>query len=261
MSRVFDKKKTMAQIKLLIKKEMDRFHFSLFQMELMIKNLEEEKKRFSEQIEAERKAQQDQLNNMKAARIMQAQEERKAFIEQMEVLNARVKEMQIYNEENMRRIKKMSEVAAKQDKEKEELLQQISSKGSEDKEALIKEVNERHVREVKALRDEMNAKLDEVMASAPKVEKDQFLTPGLMNKRTKEAGELHDKAEEIHKARQEIEKPGILKTILKFVSGIVPAAGAVASAVCPVAAPLVLPITGLVGAAAGFVADNICSIM
>ena len=230
-------------------------------MELMIKNLEEEKKRFSEQIEAERKAQQDQLNNMVAASVRQGQEERKAFIEQREALNARIKEMQQYNEENMKRIKQMSELVARQDKEKEELLQRIKDRDNEDKEALIKEVNDRHEREMKALRDEMNAKLDEVLASAPKLEKDKLRMPGLISQRTKAAKDLHDKKEETHKARQEIEKPGVLKTILRFVSKVVPAAGLVASAACPVAAPLVVPITALAGAAAGFVAENTCSIM
>lgn len=211
-------------------------------------------------MEDEQQAQQEQLNNMVTARIKQAEDERKAFIKQREYLNAQMKKMQEYNEENMKKIKRMSDVTARQNKEEEELLQRIKSKTKEDNEALIKEVNDRHEQEMKTFRDEMNVKLNEMSANAAIIDSDFCRTPGAIIKRTKTANELHDKTKETLKARQEVEKPGVLKTVMKFVSGAVPAAGTVVAAICPLAAPFVVPITSLVGAGAGFVA-NICSIL
>jgi len=198
---------------------------------------------------------------MMAANIKQAQQERIAFIKENDDLRDRFKAAQEFNEENMRKIKQMSEIAAKQEKEKGELLQQLKYRTDEDREALIKEINGRHEKEMNELRNDLNTRLDDMIANVPKVEKGRFLTPGLIDKRTKTADDLRAKIEETHQAQQEVEKPGVMKTILNFVSKVVPAAGAVASAVCPVAAPIVVPITALVGAAAGFVAENICSIM
>ena len=230
-------------------------------MEILIKSLKEERKRFSEQMEDEQQAQREQLSNMVTASIKQAEDERKAFIKQREDLNAQMKKMQEYNEENMKKIKQMSDVTARQNNEEDELLQRIKRETKEDKEALIKEVNDKHEQEMKAFRDEMNAKLNEVSANAAKIGSDLCRTPGAIIERTKTANELHDKTKATLKARQEVEKPGVLKTVMKFVSGVVPAAGATVAAFCPPSAPIVVPITSLVGAGAAFVADNICSIL
>ena len=51
-------------------------------MEILIKNLNEEKKRFSEQMKGEIIAQQEQMKNMMDANMKQAQKDRKAFIKE-----------------------------------------------------------------------------------------------------------------------------------------------------------------------------------
>ena len=229
-------------------------------MEILIQNLDEEKKRLSEQLEGERNAQRDQIDNMVAASMKEAQERRKVFIQERQALSDHLKAMQECNKENMKKIRDLSDLAERQKIEKEELLQQMKAKAEEDREAFIKELNERHDKEIKALRGEMDAKLNEVITNAPSVAKEGFRSPDLMNQRTKVANELNKKIEETHKDQQAVEKPGVLKQVLGFVSAAVPAAGLAVSAICPPIAAIVTPVTAFVGAAAG-VAAKICSIM
>ena len=235
------------------------FHF--LKMEMLIQNQEEEKKRLREQLQGELTAQEDQIVNMSAASMRQARELRRVFIKENQELKDQFKAMQECNEENMKKIKQLSELVEKQEKEKREVLQGIKNNDNEDKEALIKKINSRHEKEMKMLRDDMNVKLNDVIKTAPHVDKEKFRTPCLIQERTDALGDLHGKIKETYEEQQAIERPGVLKTVLRFVAGVVPAAGIVASAVFPPIAPIVTPVTGLVGAAAGFVAENISSIM
>ena len=93
----------------------------------------------------------------------------------------------------MRMIKKLSDVAAKQKREKEELLQKIKDQADVDQETPIKRINDKHDKEMGALRDDMNAKVDEVMRQAPPDETVKCGTPGLINKRIKDADRLQRK--------------------------------------------------------------------
>ncbi|XP_068736206.1 guanylate-binding protein 6-like isoform X3 [Montipora capricornis] len=231
------------------------------EMEMLIQNLEEERKRFKEQMEIERKAQQDQMENMKAASMKHAQDERRAFVAENQALQHCLLALQNCNEDNMKMIKKLSDVTAKQKREKVELLQKMKDQADVDQETLIKKINDKHDQEMNALRDDMNAKLDEVIKHAPPDETVRCGTPGLINKRTKEADCLQKKIDETHKKRQAVEKPSFCKRALKVVGKIVPIAGLGVSAVLPPVAPIVAPVTAVAGKAIEFVADHVCSVM
>jgi len=230
-------------------------------MEMLIKNLEEERKRFSEQMEIERNAHRDQMENMMAASMKHAKEERRAFVRENQALQDRFLALQDCNEENMKMVKKLSDLAAKQEKEKVELLQNVKDQADDDQETLIKKINDKHDEEMNALRDEMNAKLDGVIRQAPPDEAVKCGTPGLIDKRTKEVDCLQRKIDETHKKQQAVEKPGFWKQALKFVGKVVPIVGIVVSAVMPAVAPIVAPVTAVAGKVVEFVSDNICSVM
>ena len=78
-------------------------------MEILIKNLNEEKERFSEQMKSEIIAQQEQMKNMMDANVRQAQKDRKAFIEENEALKDNLREIQKNNEENAKLVKQYSD--------------------------------------------------------------------------------------------------------------------------------------------------------
>ena len=218
-------------------------------MEMLLKNLEEERKRFSEQMESERKAQQGQMDNMIATSMKRAQEERQAFIRENQALKERFKALQEHNENNMRMIKKLSEMAAKKEQEEKVLRQKLEVNAKDDSEALIKELNEKHDAEMKALRDDMNAKLDEVIKQAPSSALTAWTTEGLIGQRVTETDDLHDKIKLTRKKREDVEKPGFWTQALQLVGRlVVPAVGAVLSAVEPIAAPVVEGVSCIAGA-------------
>ena len=218
-------------------------------MEMLLKNLEEERKRFSEQMESERKAQQGQMDNMIATSMKRAQEERQAFIRENQALKERFMALQAHNENNMRMIKKLSEMAAKKEQEEKVLRQQLEVNAKDDSEALIKELNEKHDAEMKALRDDMNAKLDEVIKQAPSSALTAWTTEGLIGQRVTETDDLHDKIKLTRKKQEDVEKPGFWTQALQLVGRlVVPAVGAVLSAVEPIAAPVVEGVSCIAGA-------------
>lgn len=69
------------------------------EMERLQTKFEEEGIRLREQMKADAKAQQDQMDNMLKASMKQAEEERKSFMQENQALNARLGEMQKSNDE------------------------------------------------------------------------------------------------------------------------------------------------------------------
>ena len=232
------------------------------QMEMLIQNLEEERKRFKEQMELERNEHREQMENMMAASMRHAQEERGAFVRENQALQDRFLALQDCNEENMKMIKKLSDVAAKQKREKEELLRKIKDQADVEQETLIKRINDKHDKEMGALRDDMNAKLDDVIKHAPPDETVKCATPGLINQRIKDADSLQRKIDKTHEKQQAVEKPGFVKKAMKFVGKVVvPVVGTVVSAVIPAVAPIVLPTAAVASTAIEYISDHICSVM
>ena len=217
-------------------------------MEILIKNLNEEKKRFSEQMKGEIIAQQEQMKNMMDANMKQAQKDRKAFIEENEALKDNLRGIQKNNEENAKLIKKYSDLAAKKDEEIQKLRQDMQRKAAQDREAEIQKLNDKHEEEMRAIRDEMAKKTSCGGAG--------------FKSRSKTAANLNDKIQQTYKDQEEVEKPGFCKKALKFIGRYVaPVVGTVVSAVVPAFAPIVAPVAAAAGVAAEFVSDNFCSIM
>ena len=65
---------------------------------MLMEYLNEEKKRFNEQMKSELNAQRDQMKNMMDANMKQTQEERRAFNRKNEALKDRFRAMQESNE-------------------------------------------------------------------------------------------------------------------------------------------------------------------
>ena len=226
-------------------------------MEMLIRNLDEEKRRFADQMKGERQAHQDQLQNMMEASMRQAQEERQAFMRENEALQERFLAFQEHNKENMKMVQNLSDRATQQQKEREALRQQMKDQADQDKEDLIKALNEKHDEEMKALRDELNAKSNEMPEQVPQDKLKSGETAELIDRRTREAEERQRNIAETREGQQEAEKPGFWKVALKGVGKIAPLVGTCASAFVPTAAPA----GALVGTACHIVSDHVCSIM
>ena len=186
-------------------------------MEILIKNLDEEKKRFSVQKKNERIAQQEQIKNLMDANMKQAQEDRKVFIEENEALKDDLRETQKKNEETAKLIKQLSDLAAEKEKEMQKLRQVMQSK-TVDMEAEIQRLKDKHDKEMKAI--------DEKMTSCGGT--------GLRVRATT-AKERNRKIQKTYDDQEKVEKPGFFQKALEFVSHIVPAVRAVNAVVSTVA--------------------------
>lgn len=213
-------------------------------MEILIKNLDEEKKRFSEQMKSERIAQEEQIENMMNANMKQAQEDRMVFIEENEALKDNLREIQKSNEENAKLIKQLSDLAAEKEEEMRKLREDMQRK-AEDGEAEIQRLNSKHDKEMRAIRENM--------------EKEKVKTGcggrGLTARATT-ARKRDEKIRQTYEDQEEVEKPGFFQKALEFVGHIAPAVGAVVSAVAPTLAPIAGAVATGVTAVAEF-----CSIM
>ena len=127
-------------------------------MEILITRLEKEGVQYRQQMHSELEAQRVQMQNMMAANMKQAEQEREAFIKDNQALEERFLEVQRSNEENMKLIRNMTALIARQYKEKEVLRENaISKELPKDKmEALLNEMSERHTDEVRGLLQEID---------------------------------------------------------------------------------------------------------
>ena len=224
--------------------------YLIWQIEILIKNLDQEKKRFSEHMKSEMIAQQEQIKNMMDANMKQVQEDRKAFIEENEALKDNLREIQKRNEENANLIKQYSDLVAKTEEEMQKLREDMQNKAAKDRGAEIQKLKDRHDREMRAIREEMEKNKVKTGCGGT-----GFTT------RAETAASLNNKIQQTYDDQEEVEKPGFFKRLLKTVGRyLIPVAGTVVSAVFPVLAPIALPVAAGLSAAAVFVSDN-CSIL
>ena len=192
-------------------------------MEILIKTLDEEKKRFSEQMKSERIAQQEQIENMMNANMKQAQEDRKVFIEENEALKDNLREIQKSNEENAKLIKQLSDLAAEKEEEMRKLREDMQRK-AEDREAEIQRLNDKHDKEMRAIRENMEK------------EKVTFGCGGTgLTARATTARKRDEKIRQTYEDQEEVEKPGFFRKAFQLVRESAPIAGAVATVVTAVA--------------------------
>ena len=244
-------------------------------MEMLIGRLEKERTGLREQMAIERKVQQDQLQNMMAASMKQAEREREAFIKENRALEERFLAMQKSNEKNMKMIKNVTELMAKHEEEKLEFCYKMTALPKEDMEASLEKLNERHTKEVTALLEKMDIQIvgikkikesggDEALYSTEK-EKERAANleelPQLMTSRAQMVSSLQQRIAETEKEWEAVEKPSYLKQGLKVVARVAPLADKALSLVLSPAAPYAEPVAAFVGGTALALSKCDCSIM
>lgn len=220
--------------------------YLIYQIEILIKNLDQEKKRFSEHMKSEMIAQQEQIKNMMDANMKQVQEDRKAFIEENEALKDNLREIQKRNEENANLIKQYSDL----EEEMQKLREDMQNKAARDRKVEIQKLKDRHDKEMRAIREEMEKNKVKTGCGGT-----GFTT------RVETAANLNNKIQQTYDDQEEVEKPGFFRKLVKNVGRyVIPVVGTVVSAVVPVLAPIALPVAAGLSAAAQFASDN-CSIL
>ena len=244
-------------------------------MELLIARLEKERAELREKMKIEMEVQQEQLRNMMAAHMGQAEQEREAFIKENHALEERFLEMQKSNEENMKMIKNMSELIAKHEAEKMKLRTQMTELSKEKMEASLKEMTDRHSKEVRVLLDKMDVQPDGIDRIKKSSDDQEFSSTSkekeraanleelsqLMNARKEMVGDLQQRISETEKEQQAVEKSSFMKQGLKVVAKVAPVVSKAMAVYYPPSALYAEPIASVVSTAAEALSECECSIM
>lgn len=253
----------------------DRVFFPSTKMEMLITRLEKERVEQREKMKSENEVQQQQLQNMMAAHMGQAERERQAFIKEKHALEERFLEMQKSNEENMKMMKTLSELIARHEGEKMKLCAQMTALPKERMEASLKEMNDRHSEEVRVLLEKMDIQIDGIDKMKKSIDEEEFYStpeekeraanleelPELMNSRKEMVGGLQQRIAETEKEKQAVEKASFMKEGLKVVAKVAPALATVVAAVYPQYAPIAGPIAGVASTTAVALSECDCTIM
>ena len=250
------------------------FFFST-KMEMLITRLEKERVEQREKMKSENEVQQQQLQNMMAAHMGQAERERQAFIKENHALEERFLEMQKSNEENMKMMKTLSELIARHEREKMTLCAQMTALPKEQMEASLKEMSDRHSEEVRVLLEKMDVQIDGIHKMKKSSDEEEFYStaeekeraanleelPQLMNSRKEMVSGLQQRIAETEKEKQAVEKSTFMKQGLKVLATVAPVAGKAIAAVHPPSAPFAEPIASFVSVTATALSECDCSIM
>ena len=240
-------------------------------MEMLITRLEKERAQYRQQMHSDLEAQRVQMQNMMAANMKQAEREREAFIKDNQALEERFLDMQRSNEENMKLIRNMTALIARQHKEKEVLREDaISKELPRDKmEGLLNEMSERHTDEVSALFKEK----DDQFEGAKKLKqetgdegdentchKNLDEVPEMIKLRSEAVEDVQKKITETRQEQEEVETSSYIKKGLKVIARTAVPIGQIISIVQPETAPFAVPASAAIGTAAEAL-SNECSIM
>ena len=225
-------------------------------MDRLISRLAEERSALRQQMQSDMDKQRIQMENMMAASMREAEKERKAFIRENKALEERFLAMKKSNEENMKKIQNMSELIAKQEKEKKELRENAKELPQEEFEGRLTEMSGKHDEEAKAF---LGAAIDMNEMKEPN-SKDEKELPQMINERRKRAAGLQKRIEDTHQEQAKVEKPSYWKDGLKFVARAAPVVGKVVAAVQPQTAGYAVTVADAVAASANFLSQE-CSIM
>ena len=125
----------------------------------------EERQKLREQMDNELRLQREQMNNMVEANMKTAKQNRELLVQQNQDLQNKFLAVQKANEDNMKMIEKLSDLVAKQDKEKCRLSEQMELNAqnvSERQEEIRAEMEKRHKKEQEELRHQMEAKIQDL---------------------------------------------------------------------------------------------------
>ena len=239
-------------------------------MVMLIARSEKERAVMQEQMRSEMEVEREQLQNMGAAGLKQAQREREDFIQENHALEERLLKMKKQNEENMKMIKSMSEMIAKHEREKLQLRAQMTELPQEEAEESLRELNNRHSEEVNTFLEKMDFHLDYIKSSgkealystekggesAKKLEE----LPQMMTSRAQMVGDLQQRMAENEREQESVEKGETLKKALQFIAQVAPLVGKVAALYTP-AAPYAEPVSSAVAGVAQSLSACDCSIM
>lgn len=253
----------------------DRVFFPSTKMEMLITRLEKERVEQREKMKSENEVQQQQLQNMMAAHMGQAERERQAFIKENHALEERFLEMQKSNEENMKMMKTLSELIARHEGEKMKLSAQMTALPKEQMEASLKEMNDRHSEEVRVLLEKMDIQIDGIDKMKKSIDGEEFYStaeekeraanleelPQLMNSRKEMVSGLQQRIAETEKEKQAVEKSAFMKQGLKVLATVAPVFGKAIAAAHPPSAPFAEPIAHAVSVTAAALSECDCSIM
>ena len=244
-------------------------------MEILIARWEKERAGLLEKKEIEKEVQQEQLQNMAAAHMRQAEEEREAFIKENHALEQRIQEMQKSNEENMKMTKNLTDLISKHEEEKRKLRTQMTALPKEQMEVSLKEMTDRHSEEVRKLLEKMNIQLDGIDSIKKSIDDQEFSStaeekeraanleelPQLMNSRKEIVHGLQQRIAETEKEQEAVEKSSYIKQGLKVVAQLAPVAGKAIAVCYPSSAPYAEPIAAVMGKTAEALSEFDCSIM
>ena len=238
-------------------------------MEMLITRLEKERVQYRQQMHSELEAQRVQMQNMMAANMKQAEREREAFIKDNQALEERFLDMQRSNEENMKLIRNMTALIARQHKEKEVLRENAKELPRDKMEGLLNEMSERHKDEVSALLKET----DDQFEGAKKLKqetsdegddntchKNLDEVPEMIKLRSEAVEDVQKKITETHQEQEEVETSSYIKKGLKVIARTAVPIGQIISIVHPETAPFAGPASAAIGTAAEAL-SNECSIM
>ena len=201
--------------------------------------------------------------------MKQAEREREAFIKDNQALEERFLDMQRSNEENVKLIRNMTALIARQHKEKEVLRENAKELPRDKMEGLLYEMSERHTDEVRALLKET----DDQFEGAKKLKqetsdegddntchKNLDEVPEMIKLRSEAVEDVQKKITETHEEQEKVETSSYIKTGLQAVAVVAPAFGKVVAAARPELAPVAeVAGTAIRDCAQGL--SEVCSIM
>ena len=238
-------------------------------MEMLITRLEKERVQYRQQMHSELEAQRVQMQNMMASNMKQAEREREAFIKDNQALEERFLDMQRSNEENMKLIRNMTALIARQHKEKEVLRENAKELPRDKMEGLLNEMSERHKDEVSALLKET----DDQFEGAKKLKqetsdkgddntchKNLDEVPEMIKLRSEAVEDIQKKITETHQEQGKVETPSNIQRRLSAVAAIASAIGTVADLFRLDLAPMAEAAGTAIGSSAQGLSE-VCSIM
>ena len=238
-------------------------------MEMLITRLEKERVQYRQQMHSELEAQRVQMQNMMASNMKQAEREREAFIKDNQALEERFLDMQRSNEENMKLIRNMTALIARQHKEKEVLRENAKELPRDKMEGLLYEMSERHTDEVRALLKETDDQFEGAKKLKQETSDEGDENPGhknldevpeMIKLRSEAVEDVQKKITETHEEQEKVETSSYIKTGLQAVAVVAPAFGKVVAAARPELAPVAeVAGTAIRDCAQGL--SEVCSIM
>ena len=211
-------------------------------MEMLITRLEKERVQYRQQMHSELEAQRVQMQNMMASNMKQAEREREAFIKDNQALEERFLDMQRSNEENMKLIRNMTALIARQHKEKEVLRENAKELPRDKMEGLLNEMSERHKDEVSALLKETDDQFEGAKKLKQETSDEGDENPGhknldevpeMIKLRSEAVEDVQKKITETHEEQEKVETSSYIKTGLQAVAVVAPAFGKVVAAARP----------------------------